>query len=246
MDPEREIPFRSIAALSRPCGLRLLSINVRLEGSVKIEPNPCSPSRTAKVLEEHAQVVPDPSHGGIDPRQEGRRFASSSRSLRPWRAAARARSASPAEAIASAGEAGTESLTGSAGFGGTGGGWVRWCWEGWDRRGRRKRRRRQRVDAGCDGLDVTALAQRTVQSFAEAAANLEIRARAVEAKFLTVCNRVNADLGEDVSNTTAAAACGVLKARVDAAVAKGVSVNALILVNCKRRCEVPGDLRSGL
>ena len=44
---------------------------------------------------------------------------------------------------------------------------------------------------------------------------LNAKAIEVEAKFLAVCNTMNADLGEDATKTTAAEACGVLKARVE-------------------------------
>src|SRR5438132_9374114 len=90
----------------------------------------------------------------------------------------------------------------------------------------------ENASKGCDGLDVTVAAQATIKSFSDAAANLELRAKQVEAKFLAVCNAMNTDLGEDASKTTAAEACGILKARVDTAVAAGVKVNATVVFNC--------------
>jgi hypothetical protein len=70
------------------------------------------------------------------------------------------------------------------------------------------------VDQSCAGLDTKSSAQLTVKGFAEAAAALNTKAADVEAKFLAVCNKMNADLGEDTTKTTAADACGVLNARV--------------------------------
>ncbi len=90
----------------------------------------------------------------------------------------------------------------------------------------------ENASKGCDGLDVTVAAQVTIKSFAQAATNLELRAKEVEAKFLAVCNAMNTDLGEDSSKTTAAEACGILKARVDKAVAAGVNVSAQVSFNC--------------
>src|SRR5713101_5520005 len=75
--------------------------------------------------------------------------------------------------------------------------------------------------ASCDELDVSSLAQLTIKSFTDAAMILLFRAKSIEAKFLAVCNKVNAELGKP-SNVTASEACGNLKARVDEAVARGV------------------------
>src|SRR5713101_8112416 len=82
------------------------------------------------------------------------------------------------------------------------------------------------LEKGCDALDVTVSAQAAVRAFADAATNLQIRAEAVEAKFLAVCNAMNKDLHLDSSKTTAAEACGILKARIDQAGQAGVTVNA--------------------
>ena len=85
---------------------------------------------------------------------------------------------------------------------------------------------------GCDGLDVSASAQATVKAYADAAAKLNAKAVEVEGKFLAVCNAMNADLKLDTTKTTAAEACGILKARVDAAAMKGVTVTVSIEASC--------------
>ena len=94
---------------------------------------------------------------------------------------------------------------------------------------------------GCDGLDVTVGAQAAVKAFSQAAVNLELRAKDVEARFLAVCNKMNADLGLDTTKTTASEACSVLKARVDSAVAAGVTVSAQIVFNCTADVKVQAD-----
>jgi len=91
---------------------------------------------------------------------------------------------------------------------------------------------RKEAAAGCNGLDVTASAQATVKAYADAAAKLKGKALEVEGKFLAVCNAMNADLMLDTSKTTAAEACAVLKTRVDAAAAKGVTVTVSIEASC--------------
>src|SRR5258708_27449644 len=60
---------------------------------------------------------------------------------------------------------------------------------------------------GCSGLDVKVSAQAAVKAFADAAATLQTKAAAVEAKFLDVCNKMNASLGLDTTQTTAKDAC---------------------------------------
>src|SRR4051812_37568081 len=61
--------------------------------------------------------------------------------------------------------------------------------------------------ASCSGLDTKLRAQATLRVYAEAVTSLRSRALDVEAKFLAVCNDINADLGLDTSKTTAAEAC---------------------------------------
>jgi hypothetical protein len=85
---------------------------------------------------------------------------------------------------------------------------------------------------GCSGLNVQVSAQAAVKAFAEAAADLQTAAAAVEAKYLVVCNKMNASLGLDTSKTTAKDACAVLQARVQMAAAAGVTVQTDIAFNC--------------
>ena len=64
---------------------------------------------------------------------------------------------------------------------------------------------------GCSGLDIKVQAQATVKAFTDAATALETAAAAVEAKWMTVCNAMNTDLGLDATKTSAADACGVFR-----------------------------------
>lgn len=86
--------------------------------------------------------------------------------------------------------------------------------------------------ASCSGLDTTVKAQATLRAYAESVTSLRERALEVEAKFLSVCNAINADLGLDTSKTTAAEACDILKKRVDAAAKAGATVEVVIDFNC--------------
>ena len=105
--------------------------------------------------------------------------------------------------------------------------------------------------ASCSGLDTSVRAQATLRAYAEAVTSLRTRALEVEAKFLSVCNAINADLGLDTSKTTAAEACGILKDRIDAAAKNGVTVQATIdfncradisvQANCEGKCQVDAD-----
>src|SRR5688572_30549938 len=94
---------------------------------------------------------------------------------------------------------------------------------------------------GCSGLDVKSSAQLTVKSFSDAAVSLKAKALEVEAKYLAVCNKMNADLGLDTSKTTAADACGVLNARIKTAAAAGVTVTANIAFNCTADVRAQAD-----
>src|SRR5450432_2608105 len=78
--------------------------------------------------------------------------------------------------------------------------------------------------ASCGGLDATSKAQATIKAYGEACGKLNTRAAEVEAKWLAVCNAINADLGEDATQTDTAMACAVLNKRVKAALAAGVTV----------------------
>jgi hypothetical protein len=96
-------------------------------------------------------------------------------------------------------------------------------------------------DQGCSGLDVKSSAQLTVKSFSDAAVSLKAKALEVEAKYLAVCNKMNADLGLDTSKTTAGDACAVLNARIKEAAAKGVTVTANIAFNCTADVKAQAD-----
>ena len=97
---------------------------------------------------------------------------------------------------------------------------------------------------GCDGLSATVSAQATLKGYAQAAVKLRDQAIRVEAKFLDVCNKMNAKLGEDATKTTATEACGILQARVKKATDAGVTVALTIdpfsctaNVNAQASCE---------
>lgn len=102
---------------------------------------------------------------------------------------------------------------------------------------------------GCDGLDVKASkADATVKAFSTSAAALLAAANDVQAKWLAVCNAMNADLGEDTSKTSAGEACGVLAARIKKAADKGVKIaidvqggctaDIKAQANCEAECAV--------
>src|SRR5258708_2224731 len=108
----------------------------------------------------------------------------------------------------------------------------------------------ENASKGCDGLDVTLQAQAVLKGYADAAAKLRTRALEVEAKFLAVCNAMNADLHLDTSKTTAAEACGVLKARIDQAAQAGgvvtmeISANCSVDVNAQASCDAACDAKA--
>jgi hypothetical protein len=95
--------------------------------------------------------------------------------------------------------------------------------------------------ASCSGLDTSVRAQATVRAYAEAVTSLRERALDVEARFLSVCNDINGDLGLDTSKTTAAEACGILKKRVQDAAKNGVSVEVTIDFNCQADFKAQAD-----
>lgn len=84
----------------------------------------------------------------------------------------------------------------------------------------------------CNGLDVSVKAQATVKAYGEAAGKLNTRAAQVEAKWGSICNAINAELGEDATQTDTAKACAVLNARVKAALGKGVTVSLIVDSEC--------------
>lgn len=86
--------------------------------------------------------------------------------------------------------------------------------------------------ASCSGLDTKQRAQATLRAYAEAVTALRSRALDVEAKFLSTCNAINADLGLDTSKTTAADACAVLNQRVKLAAQQGVVITPKFEFNC--------------
>jgi hypothetical protein len=61
----------------------------------------------------------------------------------------------------------------------------------------------QSASEGCNGLDTADQAQATVKAFADAVTALTTASAMVEAKWLTVCNEINADLGLDTTRATA-------------------------------------------
>jgi len=95
--------------------------------------------------------------------------------------------------------------------------------------------------ASCSGLEAQVRAQATLRAYAEAVTALRTRALEVEAKFLSVCNAMNEDLGLDSSKKTAAEACGILQQRVEAAADAGVSVEVAIEFNCRADISVQAD-----
>ena len=89
------------------------------------------------------------------------------------------------------------------------------------------------ANAGCEGLDAkTSKAQANIKIFNESALALNVKAAEAEAKFLTACNGILTSLGKD-TKTTAAAACGDVKAEVDAAVTAGATVNVTVAASCR-------------
>src|SRR5450432_1456734 len=95
--------------------------------------------------------------------------------------------------------------------------------------------------ASCGGLDVTSKAQATVKAYGEACGKLNTRAAEVEAKWLAVCNEINADLGEDSTQTDTAKACAVLNKRVKAALDAGVTVSLDVQADCHADVSVQAD-----
>jgi len=86
---------------------------------------------------------------------------------------------------------------------------------------------------GCDGLDAkVSKADATVKAFSTAAANLKTAALDVEAKWLAVCNGMNAELKLDTSKKTAGEACGILGARINEAAKKGVKITVDVQYSC--------------
>ena len=95
--------------------------------------------------------------------------------------------------------------------------------------------------ASCGGLDVSSKAQATVKAYGEACGKLNTRAKEVEAKWLSVCNEINAELGEDSTQTDTAKACAVLNHRVKAALDAGVTVSLDVQADCHADVSVQAD-----
>jgi len=93
----------------------------------------------------------------------------------------------------------------------------------------------------CTGLDGNVTAQANVKAFGQAAGALDKAAADVEHAWLTTCNAINADMGEDTSKTTAAEACGVVKARMNKA---GVSVRLDVKAECHADVSVQADCQA--
>ena len=96
----------------------------------------------------------------------------------------------------------------------------------------------------CTGLDVNVSAQATVKAFGQASSALKDAALDVEAKWLATCNAINADLGEDATQTSAAKACAVLNARVKKALDAGVTVTLDVKSECHADVSVQGDCQA--
>jgi hypothetical protein len=96
----------------------------------------------------------------------------------------------------------------------------------------------------CSGLDVNVSAQATLKAFGQASSALKDAALDVEAKWLTTCNAINADLGEDASQTSASKACAVLNARVKKALDAGVTVTLTVQSECHADVSVQGDCQA--
>src|SRR6187551_124083 len=96
----------------------------------------------------------------------------------------------------------------------------------------------------CTGLDVNVSAQATVKAFGQAASALKDAALDVEAKWLSTCNAINADLGEDTSKNTAAEACAVLNARVKKALNAGAQLTLAVKSECHADVSVQGDCQA--
>jgi hypothetical protein len=94
----------------------------------------------------------------------------------------------------------------------------------------------------CSGLDVNASAQATVKAYSQACVALNDRALEVERKWRDTCNAINAELGEDTSNTSAEKACAVLNARI--AKATGVTVNLEVKSECHADLSVQADCQA--
>lgn len=91
----------------------------------------------------------------------------------------------------------------------------------------------QQAAAGCDGLSASVNnAQATLLAFAQASADLNAAAAKVQAKFLAACNAINGELGLDTTKTTAADACAILHAKVQAIAAAGGTVTVTVTPNC--------------
>lgn len=89
------------------------------------------------------------------------------------------------------------------------------------------------ASAGCTALSATTnKAQATLLAFSQAAADLNVAAGTVQAKFLSVCNSINAELGLDTTKTTADTACAVLHQHVQAVVAAGATVTVTVVPHC--------------
>src|SRR5262249_25434267 len=86
---------------------------------------------------------------------------------------------------------------------------------------------------GCSGLSASANnAQASLLAFSQASADLNAAAARVQAKFLAACNAMNAELGLDTTKTTAADACALLHAKVNAIAAAGGTVTVTVTPNC--------------
>jgi hypothetical protein len=85
---------------------------------------------------------------------------------------------------------------------------------------------------GCDGLELTTSAGASIKSYADAVTDLGLAVDAVNARFVSICNRMNADLGLDTTQTSADNACGVLNAYVRQQAAAGVIVTVNVAFAC--------------
>jgi hypothetical protein len=98
----------------------------------------------------------------------------------------------------------------------------------------------------CTGLDANVSAQATVKAFGQASSALKDAALDVEAKWLSTCNAINRDLGEDTSKTSAADACAVVNARINRAhatvtldVKSECHADVSVQGDCQAKCKLP-------
>ncbi len=99
---------------------------------------------------------------------------------------------------------------------------------------------------GCNGLDrAHSEAQASLGAFADAANNFQLATATVEAKWLSVCNEINADLGLDTSKTTAQDACNVLGAYIHTDLsANGVTIAVSFAADCEASASVQASCQA--